>query len=125
VNAIFDTAASLGDVNGDGYLDFSIGVGALGRTRAVHVYLGSAAPGVATWNGDSPAARIDLSPRPTATAAGSSSSPAREDVNGDGFADLLVGASGVAGAVGLAHLYLGARDPAPAWHAGSPRRGSI
>ena len=121
VNAIFDVAASVGDVNGDGYVDFAIGTsGPKGKNEgAAHVYLGSATPSGATWSGDSPAARIDI-----ATPDGDGGKffvvGSAGDVNGDGFADLLVGAPAVAGGTGVAHLYLGARDPAPGWHAGSP-----
>jgi hypothetical protein len=120
VNGVFVTAASAGDVNGDGFADFLLGTSAgLGSDDgAVHVYLGSATPGPATWNGDSPGARIDLaSPDGANTrffAVGSAG-----DVNGDGLADLLIGAGAAAGGLGVAHVYLGARDPAAAWAAGA------
>jgi len=121
VNAIFDVVTSVGDVNGDGYVDFAIGTsGPAGKNEgAAHVYLGSAAPSGATWNGDSPAARIDIA-TPDGDGGKFFSVASAGDVNGDGFADLLVGAPASAAGVGVAHLYLGGRDPAPAWHAGSP-----
>jgi hypothetical protein len=124
VNAVFTTAASAGDVNGDGFADFVVGTSvSLGSDDgSAHVYLGSATPGGATWNGDSPGARIDIAspdgPRSRFFLVGSAG-----DVNGDGLADLLIGAGSAAGGVGVAHVYLGARDPAAAWAAGrSPAR---
>ena len=126
VNAVFTTAASAGDVNGDGFADFAIGtsVGLGSDDGSAHVYLGSATPGPATWNGDSPGARIDLAspdgPGSRFFLVGSAG-----DVNGDGLADLLIGAGAAAGGLGAAHVYLGSRDPAAAWAAGAtPARGS-
>jgi hypothetical protein len=119
MNAVFATAASAGDVNGDGFADFAIGtsVGLGTADGAAHVYLGSATPGGATWNGDSPGARIDI-----ATPDGPGSRfylvGSAGDVNGDGLADLLIGAGSAAGGLGVAHVYLGSRDPAAAWAAG-------
>jgi hypothetical protein len=120
VNGVFATAASAGDVNGDGFADFVIGtsLGLGSSDGSVHVYLGSATPDAATWNGDSPGARIDIAdpdgPGSRFYLVGSAG-----DVNGDGLADLLIGAGSAAGDLGAAHVYLGSRDPAAAWAAGA------
>ncbi len=83
--------AGAGDVNGDGYADI-----ALGSLDGAFIYLGSAA-GLAT------------TPTPALIPASGSGfgSPVigAGDVNGDGYADLLVGSPG--GASGHAYLYLG------------------
>lgn len=120
VNAVFTTAASAGDVNGDGFADFALGtsVGVGSDEGAAHVYLGSATPGGATWNGDSPGARIDIA-SPDGPGSRFYFVGSAGDVNGDGLADLLIGAGGAAGRLGAAHVYLGARDPAAAWAAGA------
>ena len=120
VNGVFTTAASAGDVNGDGFADFVIGtsVGLGPDEGAVHIYLGSATPGRATWNGDAPGARIDIA-SPDGPGSRFYLVASAGDVNGDGLADLLIGAGSAAGSFGVAHVYLGARDPAAAWAAGA------
>ena len=92
-------ASSAGDVNGDGYGDLVVGapmyMGSVGRA---YVYLGSPTGLVTT------AATVLTGP-----AAGSSfgsAVSAAGDVDGDGYGDLLVGASG-AGAGGRVYLYPG------------------
>jgi hypothetical protein len=82
--------AAAGDVNGDGYADVIVGAPAYenvetdeGRTS---VYYGSAAglSAFATWTAESN----------QASAAFGSSVASAGDVNGDGYADVIVGASG-------------------------------
>jgi hypothetical protein len=101
------SVAPLGDVDGDGYSDFAIGAyAASSEVGAAHVYYG----GTTDWNGTSPAARFDLAGIDGAVGDYGVVAPAG-DVNGDGYADFIVGAFGGGG---NAHLYLG-----------SPTRGSF
>jgi FG-GAP repeat protein len=112
------TVAGGGDINGDGYADFVVGA-----AGAAYVYLGSAMPGPAAWLGPSAAARLDL-----LTASGQFDLfgfevAAAGDVNGDGFADFLVGASGFQTNVGAGDLYLGSATPSVAtWNGGGATR---
>ena len=88
--------ASAGDTNGDGYADLI--VGAYMNLRA-YVYLGGAAGVV-----DAPAATLV---GPDASQFGRSVAGAG-DVNGDGFADVVVGANLAVSSTGRAYVYLGA-----------------
>ncbi|HMG23187.1 MAG TPA: hypothetical protein VK607_17750, partial [Kofleriaceae bacterium] len=107
--------ASADDVNGDGYADFAItALGAAGNTGAAHVYLGLPTPVKELWNGLVAASRIDLISPAGAGALFGASATGAGDVNGDGYADLLVGAAGVTAGAGTAHLYLGAAVPSAA-----------
>jgi hypothetical protein len=113
VGASFGAAvASAGDVNGDGYSDFVVGAPKAGGGGQVRVYLGSSSgpTGTLTLTGDQPGAQFG------ASVAGAG------DVNGDGFADVLVGApsygNGQPGEGRLA-LFLGASTgvtSTAAWH---------
>ncbi len=115
------SVASAGDVNGDGYADVIVGAsgydnGQTGEGRA-YVYLGSAS-GLASspaWTAESDQASAVFGD-PVATAG---------DVNGDGYADVIVGANlydnGQAGE-GRAFVYLGSAlglTASPAWTAES------
>jgi hypothetical protein len=95
-------AAGVGDLNGDGFADVAIGEpdsGSMLRGR-VRVFLGSATglPATGTVLPAPPAATERGNFGAVVTAAG--------DVNGDGFADLAVGAPYTAGA-GRVYVYLG------------------
>ncbi len=94
------TLASAGDVNGDGFGDFVVGApGPNGGVGALHVYHGSPA---------------GLSATPTTSLVGltakggfGTTAASAGDVNGDGYADVIVGANGSDGGVGRAYVYLG------------------
>jgi hypothetical protein len=125
--------SNAGDVNGDGYADVVIGAdgenGAdgAGSPGRAYVYLGSAvglaaSPAVTLIGPDGPGSWFGR----CVAAAG--------DVNGDGYADIVIGADaggrqpgGAAGTtVGWAYVYLGNRDRrrvVPRRHLDRPQRG--
>ena len=92
--------ASAGDVNGDGFSDVVVGaIGAAG-TGQVYLYLGgptglNTSPTTTITGGDGFAANFGGS------VAGAG------DVNGDGYADVLVGAYSASSGTGRAYLYWG------------------
>jgi len=94
------SVAAAGDVNGDGYADVVVGApGYSSSTGRAHVYLGGAS-GLAT----TPVTTL------TGAAAGDKfgvSVATAGDVNGDGYADLVVGAMGYGSFTGRAYVYLG------------------
>lgn len=94
------SVAGLGDVDGDGYSDIAVGAPGQGVTVGrVHVYYGSATG-------------IPTTPRETMLAGGrfATSVGAIGDVNGDGFADMGVGAPNAGTNDGAAHIFYGAGD---------------
>jgi hypothetical protein len=122
-NASFgNSVASAGDVNGDGYTDFLVGaVGASSNAGAAHLYLGSSSPAATTWNGASPSKRVDLTNPDGASALFGTSVASAGDVNGDGYADFLIGTEGISTGAGAAHLYLGAATPSTTvWNGTTP-----
>ena len=108
------SVASAGDVNGDGYADLVVGAYSARNSAGVlvgqaSVYLGSA-DGVA----QSPA--TVLTGTNMYDGVGGSVASAG-DVNGDGFGDIVVGATGAANSSGTASVFLGSAlgvVPAPA-----------
>jgi len=94
------SAATAGDVNGDGYSDVVVGARRYtSSTGKSYLYLGGA-------SGLSATASWTASGEATYDYFGTSVAPAR-DVNGDGYADLVVGADGNASNTGKAYLYYG------------------
>lgn len=111
-SAFGHSVASAGDIDGDGFADFVIGADAAnGAAGTAHLYLGSATPTTADWNGDSPAGRIDLTNPDGTTASFGYSVAGAGDVNGDGYADFLITALSANSNSGVAHLYFGQPEP--------------
>ncbi len=100
MSSLGDAVASAGDVNADGYGDVIIGAdGYSSFTGRAYVFLGGAA-GLATtasWTQTGEAVNHDFG-YPVASAG---------DVNGDGFADVIVGADGFYSHEGKAYLAFG------------------
>ncbi|MFZ5468279.1 MAG: integrin alpha, partial [Myxococcota bacterium] len=115
------SVASAGDVNGDGYSDVVVGAPLWDGTQAgdegrVYLFLGSAIglSTTPTWTAD---------PTDQAGAEFGHSVASAGDVNGDGYADVVVGAHGWGGPngeEGRAYLFLGSPtglSSTPAWTA--------
>lgn len=96
------SVASAGDVNGDGYAD--IVVGSSEMSRRAYVFLG-APGGVAPHPTTSLADPLDEDPFGRSVAGAG-------DVNGDGYADIIVGSPGLRGTA-HAFVYLGAASGIP------------
>jgi hypothetical protein len=118
-----DAIATVGDVNGDGYSDFIIGAGGADKQIA-HLYLGNPCPldksitcrtsFMANWNGTSPINRIDITNAEGAKSGFGAAVAGAGDVNGDGYADFVVGAWQANFNAGAADLYLGVAQPSKA-----------
>jgi len=96
------TVAGAGDIDGDGYDDLVVGAIYQNNSGVVYIYLGSSS-GIAT----------NASPSATLNAVNGfdyfgTSVASAGDVNGDGYADIIVGAPGAGvGQQGVAYIYLG------------------
>jgi hypothetical protein len=121
ISAFGSSASSAGDVNADGFADIIVGAPKHSNPEAfegrAELFLGSA-------NGPSPAAAWVFEGNQSPAEFGSSVAAAG-DVNGDGYADVLVGAPGYANGQwqeGRAFLFLGSSSglsATPAWTAES------
>jgi hypothetical protein len=79
--------AGAGDVNGDGYADVIVGTQSFSTNSAAYVFLGSAS-GIADGTPATASAQLDaVQP----LSSGTSSVAGAGDVNGDGYADVVVG----------------------------------
>jgi hypothetical protein len=100
------SASVKGDFNGDGIGDLAVGVRENGRQGAVHVLRGSAAgirtPGSQFWSQDS----TGIADR-AEDGDDFGRSLAAGDFNGDGFADLAIGAPGENAGAGVVHVLYG------------------
>ncbi len=102
------SVASAGDVNGDGYADLVVGAyGYMGYTGRAYVYLGSIAGPLTT-----PVTTLTGADGALGSFGGSVASAG--DLNGDGFADVVVGAPGAFSGAGRAYVYLGSASGLPA-----------
>ncbi|MDB4930248.1 MAG: hypothetical protein JWM10_2732, partial [Myxococcaceae bacterium] len=108
VNGAYGTSiASAGDVDGDGYAEIAIGApGATSATGRVHVYFGGAG-GLVTTHVNSPTGLDGPNGYFGTSLAGAG------DVNGDGHADLVVGAYPVNAYTGRAYLFAGGAAGVP------------
>jgi hypothetical protein len=96
--------AGAGDVNGDGYADVIVGAPTAGYSDGqVFVYLGSAVGLAAN------ASTILNGPADASAGFGDRVASAG-DVNGDGYADVIVGAQSFNDNDGRAYVYLGSKD---------------
>jgi hypothetical protein len=115
------SVSSAGDVNGDGFDDIIVGEPDLSIDPSGQFLWGGQATlylGSSTGPGDTPAWSAHGGFGDHFGAAVASAG----DVNGDGYADVIVGAPGDPQHPGHAYLYLGGAgglDPIPAWTAGS------
>lgn len=100
------SVASAGDVNGDGFADAVVGAPGTGAAAsAAYVFFGSA-----TGLPSAPSATL----MGTAGAQYAYSVSSAGDVNGDGYADIVVGEAGTERARGNAYVYFGGRSgPGP------------
>jgi hypothetical protein len=115
--------APAGDVDGDGYGDFLVGAGndQSGVVYgAAHLFLGGPARG-ADWNGAGASARLDLTSADGADSRFSATMAGVGDIDGDGYADFLIGAQGAANYEGAAHVNFGAAGATAAnWNGAAP-----
>jgi hypothetical protein len=104
-NARFGSVASAGDIDGDGYADVVVGAdratNTAGQSQAgrAHVYLGGPS-GLS-------ASPVLLDGPDDANALFGFSVASAGDINGDGYADVIIGAAYATSQAGRAHLYLG------------------
>ncbi|MDR3717105.1 MAG: FG-GAP-like repeat-containing protein [Puia sp.] len=92
------SVAGAGDVNGDGYADFIIGAPGAATVGNATLYLG----GTGT-----PTAQATITTGIVGSNQFGSSVASAGDVNGDGFADVIVGAYGTTGNNGYAYVFYG------------------
>jgi len=102
VNGFFGYSLAMGDVNGDGFADIVVGApnvsSSLGKAYVFH---STGSTGVSSANDTGATATLTG----TATAGQFGTSVALGDVNGDGLADIVVGAANVSTGLGKAYVF--------------------
>ena len=91
------------DVNGDGFADTVVGAWYVGQMGRAYLHLGGAA-------GLSIAPAVTLTGTGGSVAMFGSSTASAGDVNGDGYADVLVGARSARAEAGQVYFYLGGAE---------------
>ena len=99
-----------GDFNGDGRPDVLLGAPRLSRPASVYVVLGRSAGGAVDLADPGSAVRIDY---PAADTAGGRAFDGAGDVNGDGLADVVLGATERSGPGLSGHVVFGRRSTGP------------
>ncbi|MEW5868218.1 MAG: FG-GAP-like repeat-containing protein [Chloroflexota bacterium] len=103
------SAATAGDVNGDGYADILVGApthsGSAAEAGSARLYYGAAYGPVSNSGGDW---QVNS---PTAYANLGASVASAGDINGDGYAEILIGAPGASSDSGQLQLFYGAGSP--------------
>ncbi len=106
--------SSAGDMNGDGYADLVVGAyGVTGAAGSVYVYLGGPT-GLATT------AAVTIGGPDGAGGSFGSSVASAGDLNGDGYADIVVGVPGAISFTGKAYVYFGGPEVGQAGFAPTP-----
>jgi hypothetical protein len=120
MNELGYAIAPVGDVNGDGFPDLLVGEvdnQSVQNYGGARLYLGSAHPSDAIWNGTSPPNRVDLTTPHGSYGYFAWTVVGAGDADGDGHADFLCAATGV----NMAHFYRGESTPdATHWNGVAP-----